>query len=476
MAKKTAAASLLIVLFLTACGDRQPLDTGTNTADPTSTDGSGSAVSSSDKSVLSGIDKSLDLCDGLITHKDRLEIKRVAKPPFLKRYKDPVFGTTIMRISDSSDGTVHKPLYSTVQAWNADERYMILYRTGMAGVAHLLLDGHTYKPIRTLALRPADLEELFWSHQDPDSLFYVSAAGELKGHLVRYSVSADQSESLKDFTPLCGTSAVLSGSDVQMQSADDDLFGFRCETKTEGKARPIMFTYRISTDEISVADLDDPWTNTTAPMPGPSGDRLYQQGRVLDTDLLGVTAQLDQGNYAEHGSIGLTIDGKDALFQTTFDPAPAGCNRDTWKGVGHLIEYNLETGNCRPVINESKGWPYTTSGTHVSARAHLRPGWVAMSSIGYDHLDYHAGGSRPPALVSEIYLVRAGYDRSRVCRLAHHRSVGKSARNGGYTSYFGEPHATISPSGTRILFGSDWYDSGAVDAYVIELPEYRRSR
>jgi len=60
-----------------------------------------------------------------------------------------------------------------------------------------------------------------------------------------------------------------------------------------------------------------------------------------------------------------------------------------------------------------------------------------------------------------------------VCRLAHHRSTGKLAQSGEYNGYLGEPHVTISPSGTRLLFGSDWYDSGSVDSYVIELPLYQ---
>jgi len=46
--------------------------------------------------------------------------------------------------------------------------------------------------------------------------------------------------------------------------------------------------------------------------------------------------------------------------------------------------------------------------------------------------------------------------------------------NANYQPYFGEPHVTISPTGTRLLFGSDWYDSGAVDSYVIELPSHER--
>ena len=56
-----------------------------------------------------------------------------------------------------------------------------------------------------------------------------------------------------------------------------------------------------------------------------------------------------------------------------------------------------------------------------------------------------------------------------VCRVAHTHTSGKVYSSLGY---WAEAHASISPSGTRIVFGSDWENSGSVDAYVIELPGY----
>jgi hypothetical protein len=35
-----------------------------------------------------------------------------------------------------------------------------------------------------------------------------------------------------------------------------------------------------------------------------------------------------------------------------------------------------------------------------------------------------------------------------------------------------EPHLGISPSGARLLFGSDWGNGLWVDTYVVELPTY----
>lgn len=413
-----------------------------------------------------------DICADLPGHHDRVKIGRYAKPPYGRYYKDPAFGARVIRITDSKHGEVHKPVYSTMQAWNADESLMLLYYSGDQGVGHWLVDGRSYRKIRRLGLNPPDIEELFWSHTEPDILYYVSVARPHQGKLLRYDVRSETHEELHDFNALCKGSKISSGNDVQMQSHDDDLFGFRCKPDKQ----TIMFTYRRSTDQLQVQAIGEGtrWKPWTAPAPAASGKRVLQQGQVVDAGLKTVERALDLAKDSEHSSTGRTSRGQDASFQVVFDPSPKGCNGDVWQGVSHLTEFNLETGACRAVLSQKAGWPYTTSGTHVSAVAHRRPGWVAMSSIGYNSFKYFTNDRLAPALLSEIYVVNTDPDNLRVCRLAQHRSFGKAAKNGGYQPYMGEPHATISPTGTRVLFGSDWYDSGSVDAYVVELPGYRR--
>ena len=95
-----------------------------------------------------------------------------------------------------------------------------------------------------------------------------------------------------------------------------------------------------------------------------------------------------------------------------------------------------------------------------------------MSSIGYDQFEWFSNGRKAPTLFSEIHLVNTDPENEVVCRVAQHRSFAKHAKSGDHTACFGEPHATASPPGTRIVFGSDWCDSGSVDAYVVELPAY----
>lgn len=416
------------------------------------------------------------LCDGLVTHSNPVLVPKVAKPPHLKPYREPGFGTRVIRITDTSAGEVFKPVYSTVQAWNADESRMLLYRNG-SSQGHYLLDGHTYAEIRDLEISPSDLEDVFWSHSDPDILYYSSKAHRHSGKLYSLNVESGKRELIKNFSNICDGAVAHAGNDVQMQSLDDDLFGFRCLDSSSTEKHYFAITYRISTGETHQMRMgpETDWESWTAPNPTSSGESVYLQGRMLTPDLKSVIHTLDMSKYSEHGNLGQTWDGQDALYQVTFDPAPKGCDGDPDRGVGHLTEYNLETGKCRTIINENGGYPYTTSSTHISAQAYKKPGWVAISSVGYpEQLKFFDGKEEATPFFSEIYLVNTDPSDTEVCRLAHHRSTGKLSQNDQYNGYFGEPHVTISPSGTRLLYGSDWYDSGSVDSYVVELPSYQR--
>jgi len=397
------------------------------------------------------------------------------KPKYLQTYNDPVFGGRVTRITNSKFGEVNKPVYSTMQAWNADESLLLVYNTGNASNrGHKLLDGHTYEFKQDLDIVPADLEEVYWSRTDPDKFFYVSKRSGDYGVFNRFSVSANKSTEVADFSEYCGSGLPSGGADVHMHAVDDDLFGFSCR-KDDGKS--IMLSYKPSTDEVVTAPIGDgtQWNEWLAPIPSASGKSFWHQGTVIGRDLKTVNLKLDMGSISEHSSVGMTAAGQDAFYQVSFGSSPNGCNGDPDKGIGHLVEHNLETGECRNIIGQAQGYPYTTSSTHVSAVAYAKPNRVAVSSIGNSgQIPLFTNGKAAPPLFSEIYVAQTDPADTVVCRYAHHRSYGKSASKGGYAPYFGEPHATISPSGTRVIFGSDWYDSGSVDSYVLELPDYQK--
>lgn len=443
-----------------------------------------------------------DLCATRVTDHDPRVVENIAKPNHLETYQDPAFGTSVTRISDAKSGGVIKTMYNTIQAWNADESKLILYHTGTEGGGHHLYDGQTYEHIRKLDTVPPDIEEIFWDPKSADHFFYIQkypVTDEFYDTLVRYNVNTEEKQKIADMGETCGHppasgGSATSGSDVQAMYGDH--IGVRCNNNAfNGDTTDQTFYVNVRTGAISNQVVIDPaqpvagnsfgYANNISASPTPSNQRILLQGSVFDTGM-NLVRNLDisysdfrdaDGNLRkvpkpEHKTVGRLPNGHDAMFSVIYNPSEMGCHGDAESGVGSLVSFDLETGACRVIVGKSNGWGYPQSGTHVSAISEANPGWVAMSTIGYGNFDYFHNGQHAPLLFSEISLTFTGEEPT-TCRLAHTRTHAKDARNiSGYTAgYFGEPHPVISPSGSRVIFSSDWYDSGSVDTYVINLEE-----
>lgn len=372
-------------------------------------------------------------CDGLVTDTASHPMTDLQKPARFSAVTDPEFGTRIVRVTDvtsETGGDVIKTMYSTIQAFSSDESYIILYEVDNG---HRLYDGRTYQFIRDLNISPADLEQVYWHPRNPDVFFYVDG-----NELVQYSVSQDAAAVLHTFT---GCSSVSGGSDPMYISWDGQSFGLRCDDTEQA------FVYRLDTNtESPRVDAPD-----LGPQVAPSGNNVYLEGDIYDGDMTFLRT-LDLDNPFDHASLGQLIDGTDTLNMVTYDPGPGG------SGVGTLVVFDLTTGQDRVIIGQDTGFPYPPSGTHISALAHWAPGWVAVSVVG--------DPDGQDLLHNELLL--ADTNSGEVCRIGHHRSHGRDGPQG----YWAEPHAVISPTGTRVLFSSDWGGGSTVDTYVVELPSY----
>ena len=339
-------------------------------------------------------------------------------------------------------------MYSTIQAWNMDESFMILYdqTVGM----HQLLNGQTYEFIRYLNdINPDDLEQLFWSHIDPAILYYLESGTD---NFIIYNINTSEQTiivNLDEITANCMGNISL-GNDVQMMSWDSDIISFRCNNER-------AYYYRISSEELTEINVSN--VDYTAPMPGPSGSYFYHNQNIYNQDG-NLLYELNERS-TEHSCLGKLSNGNDGHFAIAFAEGPnGGC-------IGDIIGHDMTTGNCFPIISQSQGYNYPQSGTHISAvsYANTEGGWLAASMIGYDQ----DGAS---LLDQELVIAKANPNGVLVCRIGHHRS------DEDEFDYWGEPHATISPRGTRVLFGSDWsgdQDGHSVDSYVVELPSYEIS-
>lgn len=392
--------------------------------------------------------RSQDLSEGLILNDLAPHpMQALDKPAFLETVVDPSFGTTIRRISDAQAGETIRTMYSTIQAWNADETRMILY--ARPGGRHILLDGFSYAYIKDLDISPRDLEQVFWDFEDPEILFYIDRS---TLDLIKYNVEDETSTTIINLATRSGcTDGINSGNDVHAMSWDNDAIGFRCGNTT-------AWIYHISTDELIEVQVEE--VSYVAPMPFPSGERYFHRGKVYNRDgTLQSTLNISGGG--EHSNIGRDKDGVDHYFSISFAEGPqGGC-------LGDIIAHNAETGACTSIIGTDIGYNYPQSGTHISALSHKNTegGWLTASMVGYDQDGQNL-------LDQEIVIAKASTSGHEVYRVAHHRS------DEDQFDYWGEPHPVMSPSGTRIVFNSDWSgddDGVAVDAYVIELPAYEIS-
>ena len=391
---------------------------------------------------------SQDLGQGYIVN-DLVEhpMQALAKPNYLQSATDPSFpATQIRRITNAGTGNSIKPLYSTIQAWNADESLMIVY----GGGTHQLLNGQDYTFIRNLTdINPDDIETIFWSFLNPDIFFYMDGTTD---DLISYNVQTQVKTvlvNIRTISNCVATDGLTGGNDIQMMSWDDDVFAFRCGNTG-------AYFYRISTGILTQFNMAN--VAYTAPMPFPSGNLFFHRGDVYDINGDFVRSLNIDG--VQHSCLGKLSNGDDAYYNVNFEEGiNGGCQ-------GTLVAHNAITGDCFAVTTYSD-YAYPKSGTHISSLGHknTEDGWVAVSCLGFER-------DGVQILDQELFIAKVNEFDADVYRVAHHRS------DPDEFGYFAEPHVTISPTGTRLLFGSDWSgteDGDSVDSYVAELGSFTLS-
>lgn len=384
-----------------------------------------------DRSIGPG---SFDPCAGKLN--DTLAYPRpsLSKPAVGQTVVDPALGGRITRITDivtEAGGSAIRPLYATVGAWNADESRLLLYA---AGIAHRLYNGQDYRFIKNLpALRPADVEQVYWHPSDATSLYYIDVG---TGELVRYNIDTDVGRAVHQFA--CGSNSKAPTAPTP-PSADGDLWVHLCSDGAGTTATTYRLTNDTESDSITVADSPRPAVSS-------SGTAILLGRSIYSSDLT-LRRTLDLAAAADFSAMGRLADGTEILNAVAFDAGPQG------SGVGTVVVHHLENSLARVVMGPSSGFPYPGSRTVISAMATALPGWL-ITTGGSD-------GNTPFA--GELVLVHSAAS-GRFCRIAHHRS----SNGAGAAGTWSVPHASFSPSGRRIVFASDWLGDTA-DVYVVDL-------
>lgn len=366
------------------------------------------------------------------------EIRRppaVPRPALHRAFVDPVFGTTIVRITDPSQvpGVNRvRHYYSKMNPFNADETRAILFG-GDGG--KILYDTRTWQPIKSLRITSSD-PEIQWHPSDPNLFYHLDFVGNSPNvrAMFRYDIRTDERTLLRDFSEYETARGRLEGN-LDRAGRYYAMLGFK------GKQIE-AFVYDLVNDRVSqrvpvTEKMADDWISVSQ-----SGRFVVLMGgdrsRVYDIQMNHLR-DLPQGSFG-HADLCLTADGRDVMVYDGADHQ-IGAHRNV-----NLID--LETGAAIALVR--LGWKSTP---HVSCRNLDRPGWALVSTQGPD--------SRYPNHDFEIFWVKLD-SSGEVRRIAHHHS---NREEGGY---FAEQHAVSNRDGTKIVFASNW-EKGPVADYLVDL-------
>jgi hypothetical protein len=215
-------------------------------------------------------------------------------PAVLTPYTDPVFGTTVQRVSPPSGyagtQTLWAPVYSTKSPFSASMTYLLLY---LNDGNYFLMNGSTYAPIHKMFFGNAcsgsgpwpgnagmslcasgngDSSAVHWMLTNDDCFYYFSNA-----KLVKYCVSADTTTLIHDFA-VTGSGSIAGSTITYVYTRDyndfsDDDTKVALEIHGAGGITIGFNTYDLSTDTIMAtrteciapATCDYQWPAGTTP-------------------------------------------------------------------------------------------------------------------------------------------------------------------------------------------------------------------
>jgi len=375
----------------------------------------------------------------------------IPRPGYLVPFTDPVFGTTITRITDAgksianptgnstlngrSWGSQTGHAYSSRAAWNADQSLMMMEK-GTDGM--IFLDGSSYTPLFRRSW-PGDVR---WHPIDPDVLLYIDGSGHCVG---AYEPRTNNTPWERCFSGY--RSMEWSDPGKGKPSLDGKIIPVRAQRSSDGHW--VAFLYYIDSDtrtsDIDMTPYVDPGDDPQFVM-SPLGDTIIINGCII-----GHTGKCE-------AQMALDVATRRELWRTNYyhDPGHADeavdANGEAWRiGVskegpfkGHIIKRNFRTGEAVTLI------PYW--GEHTSTRGIEASRNMAIVSYAYP------SGSPLRSEIAGVCL-----DGSCFERYAH-------THNSGSSDYLAENHGSISQFGNKIVFRSDWdVNGGPIDDYVIEF-------
>jgi hypothetical protein len=372
---------------------------------------------------------------GLIT--DRNVYPEPAAPALPRAggtYVDPVFRTTVMRVTDENDGTSCVNAYSYWPTFNLNStRFFVacddtpkLYRFDPDAFQIL-----SKEPMFTQQAPGGgwpNTEDLTWSALNPNIVFAHVAL-----RLYAYDVTTKTYNLIKDFT-----GELPAGHMWQMsRSLDDNIIAFTRRDPNYSNVgwvvwrrdqnRILANTSMSGVDEVQI-DKSGRYLNAKASFGGGADVRIIDLETGSSTDLTDAGPDYSPG-HSDSGS-GIIV-GHDN-FNNGF----------TFRRLATPHQF-------QQIVGFGNDW---TQGNHVSMLAN-DDSWAMISNFNIGSV---------PAGVFHNEIFQAATDGSgRVRRIVHHRSI--------YYSYYDQPRANISRDGRFAAYTSNWGSRTRRDVFIVRI-------
>ncbi|NUM47707.1 MAG: hypothetical protein HUU38_23630 [Anaerolineales bacterium] len=379
-------------------------------------------------------------------------------------FTDPAFGTTLRRLAEASEaGSFETHIYSQLQAFSADNVYVLLTRP--EGYLVRRLDNLSGIPLDTAEWnaprwQPALAHTLVHYDTNADTTVrvqYTNVDTQATTTVFTFPAEYETIRSNQSFDELSHDGRWMAGM-VQRNDGAQVLFAVDLQNLTLGAVLPLPDLYAGPCDpDPQWGEVEPDWVGVS-----PLGNYLVVQWpRDGVTRCSGLeTFDLETGAFVgrvsdshQHGDLGLLPDGVTEMFMTFELYHPSGM-----LSIGYRTLPGTATVS-EPVYVQTLDW----FGAHISCQG---PAGVCLVTTDADA----SNGWQP--LEGEVYLL---YTDGTVRRLAHHRTSN--------CGYWVQPRGSLSRDGQYVIFASDWgtnscgggFDLGAGDPYVIGPAEARET-
>ncbi|HKQ99581.1 MAG TPA: hypothetical protein VJT09_02845 [Pyrinomonadaceae bacterium] len=395
----------------------------------------------------------------------------IPKPPLPRlpraggKFKDPTFGTEIMRATDERDDPVGlSTYYSHWPTFNSDNTYLLV-KKGLNGAALIKrFNSETFSVgpggdqpgavnVPGKGTVSVEFESAIWHPTDPNLIYCFPAYYDGGMRLYTYNVATRRYTLVKDFSNLGGPNDYLH---QMSMSADGDVFAWS-QVRSGRDDNPISYiVWRRSTDKVLYHTATGGKVNEV---------RVDKSGQYLAIGYNGTQPDKTRGAYLTLAS------GQVETIKWTPQDSPTGhgdlgtgfsAGWDNWaSGINRRSLNKVHSPQLVFRFQDAKGTVDWTNDFHGSLLADNED-WITIGT--YDDPSI----TLPETGIFEDEIMQVALDGSnRFRRICHTRSSidNKTEASG----YWAMPKPTISRDGRFIAFTSNWEKSGRFDVFIAKV-------